>query len=224
MVEKKFYKEKGWTDAILVFWLQAFGIGGAVGLSSILQHIIFWKGVFASAIQWWDKVVRPLAHELFYWAFDLFHLKLTDFWKDWLAIGTIIGLGFLRHFVLLAYKQSRNRPDDAGRLEAWRQITERRQAGDSVTAGDELYQTATSGPLIPPFLPRWTSISPLIYSVISPLLWPVVLLFFIVDTFRAVWPPYDYDTKRFIVYAISTVILPFYWLLAFVAINQYVLK
>lgn len=201
MAEKNPYEKRGWTDAFLFVWLNVFGVGGAIGLSSILQHVIFWKGIFAAFIEWWDRVIRPLAHGLFYWAFDLFHVMLTDFWKDWLAIGTIISFSFLRQYFLLAYKQSRSRPIDHG------------------------YKTLYgSGPLIPPYLHWWTKFSPLVYSLFSPLLWPMTVPLYIVDIVRAVWPTLDFASKRFIVYSASSVVLPFYWLIIFAAVNEFVLK
>lgn len=199
VTERNRGQNAGWFDVLLFTWLQVFGIGGSVGLASIIQHLIFWKGVFAEFVSWWDTHIRPMANWLFSWAFDLFHLNLTDFWKDYLAIGTIVGLGFLRHYLVLLYKMGRNDPI-------------------------EFEGAFGKGPLIPPFLPAWTRHSPMFYALISPVLWPLTLVVFIADTVRAVWPASQFDDKRFILYSVSTVVLPFYYLLLLVAINEYVLK
>ena len=89
---------------LLVLWQQVVAVGGSLSLAGILREFILWKEVFVAFIDGWVDFIRPISSFLFGWMFEIFRFELTPFWKDYLAIGLIFGMGFLRHFVILNFR------------------------------------------------------------------------------------------------------------------------
>lgn len=181
---------RGVRTIFLVASSQILGLGGALTLANILRELIFWKEILLSFIGGWVEFVRPIITFLFSWAFDLLHFHLTPFWKDYLAVGSIVGIGFFRHFIILSLRS--------------------KEVGE---AGGFNYQ-----PLVPLYPSPWQKYSPLLLFVLSPVLWPMTVFVFALTLLFA------HERMRFFIYSMSSIILPFYYLILLIAFNEFVLR
>lgn len=176
----------------LIAWSQILGVGGAFTLANMLKEFYFWKDFLLGVFEGWSGFVEqwiwPVVAFLFGWTFDLLTIELTPFWKNYLTFGSILGLGFFRHFIILNLRMK-----EVGAPES------------------EYFQNR---PVIPLFPSPWQKFSPLLFFSLSPLFWPLTIFVFIVTL------TLSKELKRFIIYSVSSVILPFYYLLLLIGFNE----
>lgn len=139
----------------LFAYQQAFGIAGALSLANMLRLMIDWKEIVLAFVSAWTEFIRPIAAWLFGWLFDLVHLNLSPFWKDYLSIGIIIAMGFLRHFVILNFRIKQLEDPDA-----------------------DYHKGKT--PIIPLHMTWWQNYSPIIMFFLSPIVWPITVIGYLV--------------------------------------------
>jgi hypothetical protein len=88
-------------------YVQASSALSVLGLINMTREIPFWVDIIKQIAAQWAAIARPIGSLLFGWMAKIAVIELTDFQKDYLVVGTLFGLGFIR-FVFQSSRLSRS--------------------------------------------------------------------------------------------------------------------